>query len=183
MKGTVEVIKENNNGLEYGFIRLESGESVYFDSRSLNSEDKMSDFYKGDKVEIDTIIERLPGKKAAVGVHILGTDVEAAESQPLSQHPVKEFYTPGYYRSIDRNRMKKEHLKPNSKEYEILEKLKDVLYISHIGHHEMGVGGASFPFCLIGTTAFLKPFLHGMNEFLLVSEIIQYLNFVCRLTN
>ena len=32
----------------------------------------------------------------------------------------------------------------------------------------MGFGGASFPFCLIGATEFLKPYIHGMYEFLLL---------------
>lgn len=78
-----------------------------------------------------------------------------------------EFYKSGYYNHIDQDKIQKEHLKPSSEEFKLLNKIKIILYISHVSHHEMGKN-SSFPFCLIGTTGFLKQFIHGKYEFLLV---------------
>jgi len=64
--------------------------------------------------------------------------------------------------------MRTEYLKDNSGEYEVLDKLKDILYISHVSHHEMGGDDVVFPFCLIGATESLKQFIRGKYEFLLV---------------
>lgn len=48
MKGKVDCIKTNKtNGLEYGFIKLDNGQSIYFDSRSLSDGLEMSDFLWG----------------------------------------------------------------------------------------------------------------------------------------
>ena len=57
---------------------------MYFDSRSLTQGAEMSDFYRGDRVEIDRIIERKPGKKAAMGMCILDEDTEMSGSELLS---------------------------------------------------------------------------------------------------
>ena len=169
MKGKVGLIKTNKtNGLEYGFIKLDNGQSIYFDSRSLSDGLEMSDFYKGDTVEYSSTFTDAQGRPSALGVRLIEKDNTGDTDKAFEQHPLREFYTPGYYRNMDRVRMREEHLKPNSGEYEVLQKLKSVLYVSHIGHHDMGFGGASFPFCLIGATEFLKPYIHGMYEFLLL---------------
>lgn len=167
MDGVIDIIKTNpTNGLEYGFIKLTNGDSLYFDNRSLTSEFKMSDFYKGDTVEYVSVFVDGRGRKSAIGVKLIENAIEAVEeTSPQTQ---KEFYTPGYYRNMDRFQMREDHLKPNSGEYEALDKIRKILYVSHVGHHEMGHSGASFPFCLLGTTEFLKPFVHGQYEFLLV---------------
>ena len=169
MKGRGDGIKTNpTNGLEYGFITLKNGDSLYFDRRSLSSEFSMSDFYKGDTVEYVSIFTDWQGRESAVGVKLIEKAHTKSVSEETSQYAPRQFYTPGYYRTMDRLQMREDHLKPNSGEYEVLQKLKDVLYISHIGHHNMGHGGASFPFCLIGATEFLKPYIHGKYEFLLI---------------
>lgn len=169
MEGIVDIIKTNRkNGLEYGFIKLPSDESIYFDSRSLSTNLKMSDFYQGDKVEFSAVLEDAARRKTALCVKLTETVQTTNSERMIEKQVVRDFYKPGYYRSLDRTQMRIDHLKPNSGEYEVLEKLKNVLYISHVGHHDMGTGGASFPFCLVGTTEFLKSFIHGKYEFLLV---------------
>lgn len=169
MKGIVKTLKTSEKtSLEYGFIRLSSGESIYFDSRSLSSDYKMTDFLEGDSVEFSAIRSNRIGKKYAKGVKIINTDNFSESPQDDNSHKIKDFYTSGYFRSLNRTQMQSEHLKDNSGEYEVLQKLKRILYISHVGHHEMGHKGAIFPFCLIGTTEFLKTFIHGKYEFLLI---------------
>ena len=162
MEGIVDIIKTNRkNGLEYGFIKLPSDESIYFDSRSLSTNLKMSDFYQGDKVEFSAVLEDAARRKTALCVKLTETVQITNSGRMIEKQVVRDFYKPGYYRSLDRTQMCIDHLKPNSGEYEVLEKLKNVLYISHVGHHDMGTGGASFPFCLVGTTEFLKSFIHS----------------------
>ncbi len=169
MKGIVETLKTSEkNSLEYGFIRLSSGESIYFDSRSLSSDYQMTDFFEGDSVEFSSICNNRIGKKYAKGVKIINTDNFSDPPKNNNSHRIKDFYTSGYFRSLNRTQMQNEHLKDNSGEYGVLQKLKRILYISHVGHHEMGHKGAIFPFCLIGATEFLKTFIHGKYEFLLI---------------
>lgn len=165
MEGKIKAIIDKN-GREYGFILTPDGEDLYFDSRYLSSENKMSDFYVGDLVSFSAKYSRNSGNDCAVGVALIKSFHISEEA--VVPTIIKEFYTPGYYRTIDKNHMRETHLKPNSEEYEILEKLKEVIYISLVNHHDMGYGGASFPFCLMGTTEFLKPYIHGKYEFLLV---------------
>ncbi len=169
MKGIVETLKTNaKNGLKYGFIRLSNGESIYFDSRCLSPKHNISDFFEGDSVELSSTLINKSGKKSAIGVKIIKSDNYSENQNNDNSHLIKNFYTPGFFKSVNLTRMQTEHLKVNSGEYEVLLKLKRILYITHVGHHEMGHNGAIFPFCLIGTTEFLKTFLHGKYEFLLI---------------
>lgn len=169
MKGIVETLRTSaKSGLEYGFIRLTSGELIYFDSRYLSPDYEMSEFFEGDNVEFSSIGNNKFGKKYAIGVKVIKTHNCYEYQINENSHKIKDFYTPGYFKSLNRIRMRKEHLKCNSGEYEVLQKLQRILYISHVGHHEMGKPGAIFPFCLIGATEFLKAFLHGKYEFLLI---------------
>lgn len=169
MKGIIEALKTSaKNGFEYGFIKLASGESLYFNSRSLSPNYEMSDFFEGDSVEFSSTLTNKFGKKSAIGVKRIKTDSYFINQKNDNSHPIKDFYTPGFFKSINITKMQTEHLKVHSGEYEVLQKLKRILYITYVGHHEMGHNSAIFPFCLIGTTEFLKTFLHGKYEFLLV---------------
>lgn len=169
MKGIIEALKTSaKNGSEYGFIKLASGESLYFNSRSLSPNYEMSDFFEGDSVEFSSTLTNKFGKKSAIGVKRIKTDSYFINQKNDNSHPIKDFYTPGFFKSINITKMQTEHLKVHSGEYEVLQKLKRILYITYVGHHEMGHNSAIFPFCLIGTTEFLKTFLHGKYEFLLV---------------
>lgn len=169
MKGIVETLKTSTkNGLKYGFIRLTDGRLIYFDSRSLLSDYKISELSEGDSVELTSILKNRFGKESAIGVRIIKTTVFIESKKNINKRSFRDFYTPGYFKSLDFTKMKNEHLKSDSGEYEVMQKLKNILYISHVGHHEMGDRNAIFPFCLIGATNFLKTFIHGKYEFLLI---------------
>lgn len=175
MEGIIDrILLSKKSGMEYGFIIDSNGESFYFDSRSLAYEKQMTDFYEGDKVQFTAAMSTGQGKRTAIDViyiepesDYIPSDADTKE-MPVSASLSDNYYSHGYFRRIDRTRMKKEHLKATSGEYEVLEKLQSILYISHVGHHEMGQGGESFPFCLIGATEFLKQYIHGRYEFLLI---------------
>ena len=167
-----KILVSAKNELEYGFIKNIQGEQFYFDGRFLLDGKKMADFYEGDHVEFSAITHE-DGKKSAYNIVYVEPEsdyVPTPESTGGDKvtKKLKEFYTPGYYRRIDRTRMREEHLKAKSGEYEVLEKLKEILYISHVGHHEMGDGGEVFPFCLVGATEYFKQYIRGRYEFLLV---------------
>lgn len=82
----------------------------------------MSDFYKGDTVEYSSTFTDAQGRPSALGVRLIEKDNTDDADKAFEQHPLREFYTPGYYRNMDRVRMREEHLKPNSGEYEVLQK-------------------------------------------------------------
>jgi hypothetical protein len=59
------------------------------------------------------------------------------------------------------------HLKKNSGEDEVLNKLSKLLYVTKIDHFKMDKGD-HYSFALLGTTEILKRFVRGQREFLLV---------------
>lgn len=77
-----------------------------------------------------------------------------------------EYYKPGLAKYLDKEKIQKV-VKEDSGEYEVIAKLKNVLYIPYVGTFNMGHNNI-FPFCLIGTTRILKRFIHEKSEFLLV---------------
>lgn len=173
MKGIIHTIKKSRQtGLEIGFVRGEDDNSYYFDSRYLSDTLSMTDLYCGDEVDFAPK-KRYDGKLYAANIIYIPPEETSSVSFDEESLDVEEnqstieFYTHGYYRNMDRVKMRTEHLKANSGEYEVLDKLKNILYISHVGHHEMG-GNTLFPFCLAGSTDFLKQYIRGKYEFLLI---------------
>ncbi len=186
MKGRIDRIRSTAYGNnEFGFIIGDDGNSYYFDNRSIPDGQTTRDFYKDDIVEFDVVIQPERNKNMATNMKLFEETVQSSTEEDeydiavaveADEHKIKnaempqtpiEFYKEGYFKHIDKKRMCAEHLKDNSGEYEVLEKLKKVLYISHVGHHDMGHGNI-FPFCLVGATPLLKQYVRGQYEFLLV---------------
>lgn len=101
MKGIVETLRTSaKSGLEYGFIRLTSGELIYFDSRSLSPDYEMSDFFEEDNVEFSSIGNNRFGKKHAIGVKVIKTHNCYEYQKNENSHKIKDFYTPGYFQIV-----------------------------------------------------------------------------------
>ena len=186
MKGRIERIKSTAYGNnEFGFITGEDGNNYYFDNRSIPDGQTTRDFYEDDIVEFDVVIQPGRDKNMATNMKlfeeptqtstkdndhnitaVMKTAEDETEITETAQTPI-EFYKKGYFRHIDKKKMCTEHLKQNSGEYEVLEKLSKILYISHVGHHDIGYGNI-YPFCLVGATSLLKQYVRGQYEFLLV---------------
>ena len=188
MKGNITTKKQKNttNGeKEYGFILGDDGETYYFDNNSIPGELTTLDFSERDKVEFDVIEQPDRDKDRATNMRLVeeptqysdrsadpadapateGTDA-ASKSTESEQAPIT-FYSKGFSWHLDKPRLFEEHLKPDSGEDEILEKLSQVLYISLISHHDMDQR-SRYPFCLLGATKLLKQYVRGRYEFLLV---------------
>ena len=186
MKGRIERIRSTAYGNnEFGFIIGDDGNNYYFDNRSIPNGQTTRDFYEDDVVEFDVVIQPGRDKNMATNMKLFEDSIQssseedehtAVASVEVNEHDTQnaettqtpiEFYKEGYFKHIDKKKMCAEHLKENSGEYEVLEKLKKVLYISHVGHHDMGHGNI-YPFCLVGATPLLKQYVRGQYEFLLV---------------
>lgn len=157
MRGTIKTIIYKYGKKAFGFIIGEDGNEYFFDRHSLKSECTMHEISKNITVTFDVIEQPTRNNNKASNMELMDNPV----------HTIISFYKKGYFKHIDKEKMITEHLKPNSGEYEVLEKLKNILYISHVGHHDMG-HGKIYPFCLIGATPFLKQYVRGQYEFLLV---------------
>ena len=186
MKGRIERIKLiTYSDNEFGFIAGEDGNSYYFDNRSIPKGQTTRDFYEDDIVEFDVVVQPERDKNMAANMklfekpvqtatkgdeHNISTVVEVAEDAieiaEATQTPIK-FYKKGFFRHIDKKKMYAEHLKPDSGEKQVLEKLSKLLYVTHIGHHDVG-HGVIYPFCLLGATSLLKQYIRGQYEFLLI---------------
>lgn len=118
MQGKVKVLKENQYHSRYGFIIGENGITYYFNKKSLGEGVDMSDLHVNDSIEFTIGQAKSEGSKA-VANNIL-----------LLEEPVK-FYSYGFSRSFDLQRMEREHLKKDSGEKEVLQKLKEILYITY----------------------------------------------------
>lgn len=184
MRGRIEKIIQHKYGdKEFGFITGEDQNKYYFDDRSIPNHFTTQDFCENDIVEFDVIVRSNKNKNRASNLRIVKeslqeanaiksnmetaiiTNKSAKQLTKESTEPIK-FYKKGFFQHIDMKRVK-EHLKPNSGEYEILNKLSSVLYISHVGRHDIG-NGTIYPFCLIGATPLIKQYVRGQYEFLLV---------------
>lgn len=155
MIGKVLKIDRNKTGRKYGVISGNDGQSYYYSILS----QKVEEIQINDQVEFEVVIQ--PDKKMNSVKNLRILCNADKDNGPIV------FYTKGYYKDIDKDRTKKEHLKNGSGEYEVLEKLSKLLYISHINHYDMGKN-VIFPYCLIGATTALQRFIRGQYEFLLV---------------
>lgn len=85
----------------------------------------------------------------------------------VEEHNLTEFAAPGLSRRLDLSRAAEDHLKPNSGELEVIQKLKQVLLITRIGHHYMDQSSL-YQFCLASVTETFKQYVRESGEFLIV---------------
>lgn len=113
----------------------------------------MNEYHENEKVEFSVIKQE--------NKHDVAKDVRKIIEEPI------KFYTPGNFLGMNKNKMYDSHLKKNSGEREVLDKLEKIVYITHVNHHDTG-HNTIFPFCLLGATKLLKQYIKGQYEFLLV---------------
>ena len=170
MEAIIKSINSNYKGLEFGIAIDSANNEYYFDDRHLSDGYRMSDFNEGDSIDFSSTLDNGYYRKTLLSVRLIkkaSTPINE-DNQRKNNKLATRYYTPGFYRGLDQSKMCEDHLKDGSGEYDILNILKRILYISHVGHHVMGDKKDSFPFCLIGATSFLKQYIHGQYEFLLV---------------
>lgn len=94
---------------------------------------------------------------------------EKCEENDITADSSFHFYRPGMIGHIKDNKSQIYHkyLKPNVNEDIIIEKLSQLLYVTKIDSHTMD-GRVFYPFCLLGATEFLKRYVRGQREFLLI---------------
>lgn len=192
MKGFVKIIRRSFDDRKYGYIYGEDQKDYYFDSRFLSPGLIMDNMKGNDKVAFTPGTNPNDvSKLCAKGITLAE---EAISVLPIENTPTEEktetdsvdmmennradateriipirFFRNGYSKSLLQYKQQNfdKHLKPFSREEEVLEKLSKILYISYINHHDMGHNNL-FPYCLIGTTEVLKQYIRGKFEFLLV---------------
>lgn len=154
MEGIIKAIRLNRSiNKKFGFITGGDGRDYYFDQRGISDDYTMDDYHENEKVEFSVIAQN--------GKHDIAKNVRKMIEEPI------KFYTPGNFQRMNKKRMYDEHLKKDSGEWEVLDKLEKVLYISHVNHHDTG-HNTIFPFCLVGATRILKQYIRGQYEFLLI---------------
>lgn len=154
-KGTIWFM---NRCKGYGFIKAANGDKIFFHANNLLNS-RYEELEEGICVYFDAVLN--PQGYSALTVKYPHSNIEDTTNLPI------KFYTPGYFKHIDRHRMCVDHLKSDSDEREVLDKLSKVFYISHVNHHDVG-HNTIFPFCLIGATDILKQYIRGKYEFLLI---------------
>ncbi len=181
MLGTIKtIIEHKTNHREFGFISGEDGKEYYFDGSCLSNNADTYDFYEGDVVDFEPLLQD-DGRLKARNVTFISekkdlventisspkstqkTTIEK-ESTNIKNEPLIDFYKDGYSKNITHEKIISVL---NSKEQIVLEKLKNLFYVTYINNHDMG-GGNYFPFCLFGATEFTKQFIRGKYEFLVV---------------
>lgn len=154
MEGIISAIfLGRNSNKKYGFIKGDDGSDYYFDSRYIENGFSMNEYQENEKVEFSIIKQE--------NKHDIAKNV-----RKFIEEPVK-FYTPGNFLRTNKRTIYDIHLKKNSGEQEVLDKLEKILYITHVNHHDTG-HNKIFPFCLLGATRLLKQYIKGQYEFLLV---------------
>ena len=157
MEGIINIIRMGRrSNKKYGFITSDNGGVYYFDSRYIEDGFSMDEYHENDKVAFSVIKQE--------NNHDLAKDVKKIMDEPI------KFYRPGNFLRVNRVDKKKiydVHLKKNSGEREVLDKLEGILYVTHVNHHDTG-HNTIFPFCLVGATRILKQYIRGQYEFLLV---------------
>ena len=142
---------------KHGFIEGKDGNRYYFSQDSLLSKCSIDNFYIGDEVSFT--------------VEKTNSHYDRAMHIKLENHTeeddLAEFSKPGISRRLDLNKAADEHLKPNSGELEVIQKLKQVLLITRIGHHYRDQSGL-YQFCLASVTEIFKQFVRESGEFLIV---------------
>lgn len=146
MEGIIRMIKLSRNNKKYGLITDDDENIYYFDDRYIDGSATIDDYHENEKVEFYGVKQE--------GRYDLAKDVRKIIVQPV------KFYTPGYFRWINKKRLSDDHLKAGSGEREVLDKMSEVLYITHVNHHNTG-NNTIFPFCLLGATQMLKQYIRG----------------------
>ena len=154
MKGTVDDIRVNKNGVCFAFITSSDGTKYY------TNEYQLAKGYEWDDLHISDAVNFTPGQPSFDGGFPTACELS------LLSAPIR-YYSPVYSQSLDKHRIEIQFLKPHSGEMEILEKLSRHLYISYVNNYDIG-HNTIFPFCLAGTTRLLKQFIRGQYEFLFV---------------
>ena len=158
MLGTiVELYLYDPKKSKHGFIEGKDGNRYYFGQDSLLSKYSIDNFYVGDEVSFT--------------VEKTSSHYDRAMHIKLEKHTEEdnlvEFSKPGISRRLDLNKAADEHLKPNSGEFEVIQKLQQVLRITRIGHHYMDQSSL-YQFCLASVTEIFKQFIRESGEFLIV---------------
>lgn len=145
------VSKYNNQKNIYGFAKDSNEDRFFFNKYSFRDRDDIMQCNVGDTIESNKTIE----KKNQLPVII---------DAVIDNKTIISYYRPGYNSHLYRFW---KLLKPNSKEKEVLDSLKRILYITKIGKFSMD-RGEQFQFAFAGATEILKRYIRGQHEFLIV---------------
>lgn len=155
MLGTItELYLSDPQKGRHGVINAKDKNSYYFNQDSLISKSRMDDFSIGD--EVSFVIT--PNCDKVIHMKL---------EKHVEEHNLTEFAAPGLSRRLDLSRAAEDHLKPNSGELEVIQKLKQVLRITRIGHHYMDQSSL-YQFCLASVTETFKQYVRESGEFLIV---------------
>ncbi len=161
----------------FGFIETENSQDVFIHFSDINMDGfktldegmevrfEVTDSAKGPQARNVTILN-------AAAEHVRPiTEKTISISEPDVSSGLDEihFYKKGFVKhlSLGKKSFYEQHLKKNSGEDRILDKLSELLYVSKVGHFNMDKG-EHYSFALFGTTEILKRFVRGQREFLLV---------------
>ena len=183
MRGIISGVMTHPNGAQYGFVTGEDGKSYYFDERDLAGRRIMKDLKEKDEVEFKPSPPFGIHKRGiAMDIIVIQIDnsgsvseerdnralaVENNNSGHENHGEIIKFFKEGFAKHLDKEYAYDKYLKNGSGQDEVIDKLSKLLYISKIGHHILDYS-SKYQFCLIGTTSFMKQYIRGMYEFLLV---------------
>ncbi len=154
MNGKIERITDPGGTRQpFGMIMGDDNVRYYFNGKKLSDGYDMSDFQIGANVTFTPGSAELPNSAPP-----------ATNVRPLNA--TSGFYKPGFANGLDLRKAERT-LKRNSGEMDVLLKLKDLLYVSYVGSHDLGHNSV-FPYCILGNTSILKQYIRGKYEFLLV---------------
>lgn len=158
MRGTIiELNLYDPNKCKHGFIEGKDGNRYYFNQASLLSKLLIDNFYVGDEVSFS--VERTTSSYDRA--------LHMTLEKHVKEHTTTEFASPGISRRLSLDRAMTEHLKPDSGELEVIQKLKQVLLITRIGHHYMDQS-SMYQFCLASVTETFKQYVRESGEFIIV---------------
>ena len=160
MKGTIVKIKENDYGLEFGFIRAEDGEDYYFDNRYIAT-GSMSDFFVDDTVQFTPDVHPYDSSNLiAKNVMLNLGQVKVKELVPTparKQKEENEYFTPEDSGSsdkwFDKGRAEKLVLRGfSTEETTLLDKMANILKHTNAGHFKTREKGVNYGYSLFGPT-------------------------------
>lgn len=158
MRGTiVELNLFDKTQNKHGFIEGKDGNRYHFNQASFPPKTLIDSYYIGDEVSFAVELTNAQYHRA---IHI------KLEDRP-EIHKKLVFAQPGISRRLDMQKAVVDHLKPDSGELDIINKLSEVLSISRIGHHMMDQS-SHYPFCLAGVTETFQQFVRESGEFLII---------------
>lgn len=158
MRGTiVELILFDQSRNKHGFIKGKDGNKYYFNESCISSKVPIESFFVGDEVSFLT--------KSSPSTHDIAMHIRLEKKTSESTLTVK-YDNSGISSRLDLNRAK-EQLKANSGEFEIIEKLSQVLRITRIGYHYMDQA-SRYEFCLVGATELFQQFIRESGEFIVI---------------